>query len=171
MKGKPKALQEWQVYHQMTYESQWKAVIDDEWEEYKSTREEEIPSEELDETRFTFMASFMRKKYLEEMEEVKVNVRKRREELKAELEVEGEDKNLDYQKYLNLNYHLLNNNSPSCSAINRLPRTLAMCGESIRKQTGWNITFLVGGPTPGQNGKIMSFMYEWYPHPGPNLYH
>ena len=43
---------------------------------------------------------------------------------------------------------LLNNNSPFSSAINQLPRTLAVWGESIRNQTGWNITFLVGGPAP-----------------------
>ena len=33
-----------------------------------------------------------------------------------------------------------------------------MMGESIFKQTGWFVTFLVGGPEPRQNGKIMTFM-------------
>jgi hypothetical protein len=55
---------------------------------------------------------------------------------------------------------LLNNNSPFLSAINRLPRTLAVWGESIRNQTGWNITFLVGGPAPDQNGKILTYMCD-----------
>ena len=55
MKGKQKTLQEWQVYHIMTYKSQWKAVIDDEWEKYKSAWKAEKPTEDLDETRFTFM--------------------------------------------------------------------------------------------------------------------
>ena len=160
MKGKPKILQEWQVYHQMTYESQWKAVIDDEWEKYKSTWEAENAAEELDVTRFMFMASFMRQKYLEETEEVQNKVKRRREELKEELEIEGEDKNVDYQKYSKLNVGMLNHNSPSCSTIDRLPRTLAVWGESIRKQTGWNISFLVGGPAPCQNGKIMTYMYD-----------
>lgn len=59
-----------------------------------------------------------------------------------------------------LNHPILNDNSPFGSAINRLPRTLAVWGESIKNQTGWNITFLAGGPSPGQNGKIMSFMYD-----------
>ena len=81
-----------------------------------------------------------------------------RDELKVEFDVEGEDKNCAYQEYLKLNWPLLNNNLQSRSAINRLPRTLAVWGESIKKQTGWNITFLVGGPSPGQNGKIMSYM-------------
>ncbi|KIJ94643.1 hypothetical protein K443DRAFT_11936, partial [Laccaria amethystina LaAM-08-1] len=87
------------------------------------------------------MASFMRQKYQEESEEVRNNVKKRQEELKAELETEGEDKNHAYQ-----------------NAINHLPRTLAVWGESVTKQTGWNITFLVGGPAPNQNGKIMSYL-------------
>jgi hypothetical protein len=98
LKGKPKALQEWQVYQLMTYESQWKAVIDKEWETYKCTWEAENPGDELDKTRFTFMNSFIKQKYLEETEEVQNNVRERREELKAEVDADGEDKNTAYQK-------------------------------------------------------------------------
>ena len=159
MKGKQKTPQEWQVYHIMTYESQWKAVIDEEWEKYKSQWKAEKPTEDLDETRFSFMSSFMRQKYTEESEEVQNNVRRRRDELKVELDVDGEDKNHAYQEYLELNHPLLNNYSQSCRAINRLPRTLAVWGESIKKQTGWNITFLVGRPSPRQNGKIVSYTY------------
>jgi hypothetical protein len=101
MKGKQKTLQEWQVYHQMTYESQWKTVIDEEWGKYKA--EKASLSEDLNETRFTFMSSFMRRKYSEESEEVQNNVRRRRDELKVEFDVEGEDKNRAYQEYLKLN--------------------------------------------------------------------
>ena len=98
MKGK-KTLQEWQVYHTMTYKSQWKVVIDKEWEKYKTTWKAEKPGEDLDETRFTFMASFMKQKYSEESEEVQISIRKRREELKVDVDVEGEDKNAAYQEY------------------------------------------------------------------------
>ena len=42
--------------------------------------------------------------------------------------------------------------------INWLPRTLAMWGESITKQTGLNISFLIGGPAPYQDGKIITYM-------------
>jgi hypothetical protein len=98
LKGKPKTLQEWQVYHLMTYDTQWKVVIDKEWETYKSTWEAENPGDEPDKTRFTFMNSFMKQKYLEETEEVQNNVRKRREELKAEVGADGEDKNVAYQE-------------------------------------------------------------------------
>jgi len=88
----------------MTYKSQWKAVIDEEWEKYKTAWEAAHPDEELDETRFSFMASFMRQKYLEKTEEVQNDVRKRREELKAEVkdEEEGDEKNVAYQEYLSL---------------------------------------------------------------------
>ena len=44
------------------------------------------------------MNSFMKQKYLEETEEVQNNVRKRREELKAEVGADGEDKNVAYQE-------------------------------------------------------------------------
>lgn len=54
----------------------------------------------------------------------------------------------------------LNDDSSYCSAIHRLPRTLVVWGDTINKQTGWNITFLVGGPTPNQNGKIVTYMYD-----------
>lgn len=98
MKGKPKTLQDWQVYHVMTYKTQWKTVVDEEWEKYKSAWDAENPGKEPDETRFTFMASFMRRKYQEETEEVRKDVKKRQEELKVELEAEGEDKNRAYQE-------------------------------------------------------------------------
>ena len=43
-------------------------------------------------------------------------------------------------------------------AIDKLPKTLATLGESIQHQTGWNISFLVGGPEPRQNGQIITYM-------------
>jgi len=46
-------------------------------------------------------------------------------------------------------------------------------GESVKKQTGWNISFLVGGPEPRQNGKIVTYMYDNFtvdPNYGANLY-
>lgn len=49
--------------------------------------------------------------------------------------------------------------SPVSRAIDKLPATLAMMGEAIESQTGWNITFLVGGPEPINDGKIMTYMY------------
>ena len=44
------------------------------------------------------MNLFMKEKYLEETEEVQNSVRKCQEELKAEVNTDGEDKNIAYQK-------------------------------------------------------------------------
>jgi hypothetical protein len=44
------------------------------------------------------------------------------------------------------------------SAIDKLPRTLATIGESIMEQTGWSLSFLVSGPTPDQEGRIMTYL-------------
>jgi hypothetical protein len=40
-----------------------------------------------------------------------------------------------------------------------LPRTLATIGESLMKQTGWNITIVAGGPMPDSDGSIVTFLY------------
>jgi formylmethanofuran dehydrogenase subunit C len=82
----------------MTYETQWKAVVTKEWEMYKNKWEAENLGKEFNESRFAFMNSFIKEKYLEETEEVKINVRKRREELKDAFEVEGAEKNASYQR-------------------------------------------------------------------------
>ena len=104
-------LQDWQVYHAMTYKTQWKTVIDVEWEKYKRTWEAEKSGKEPDVTRFTFMTSFMRQKYQEETEEVRDKVRKHQEELKTALEAEGEDKNRAYQEYAEFSPLLSSNNN------------------------------------------------------------
>jgi hypothetical protein len=44
-------------------------------------------------------------------------------------------------------------------AINMLPRTLATIGESIMRQTGWNVSILAGGPTPDSGGMIMTYLF------------
>jgi len=43
-------------------------------------------------------------------------------------------------------------------AIDMLPRTLAMIGESLMSQTGWNVSILMGGPTPDSDGVIMTYL-------------
>lgn len=93
-----KALQEWQVYQMMTYETQWKAIINEKWETYKNTWEGENLGKEFNESRFAFMNAFIKEKYLEETEEVKTSVRTRREELREAFELEGAEKNASYQR-------------------------------------------------------------------------
>ena len=92
MKGKPKALQEWQVYHQMTYENKWKSVIENEWEEYKKKWETESPGEKPPQTCFSFMNTFIKEKYLEETEDMQEEVQKCWENLKLQNEKEEDDK-------------------------------------------------------------------------------
>jgi hypothetical protein len=40
-----------------------------------------------------------------------------------------------------------------------LPHTLATIGDSLMRQTGWNITILAGGPTPANDGAILTYLY------------
>ncbi|KDR76585.1 hypothetical protein GALMADRAFT_66873 [Galerina marginata CBS 339.88] len=149
--------QEWQVYQLMTYESKWKAVIDNEWETYKKKWEEDHAGTKLPQGRFAFMNTFLKTKYNEESEEVKAEVRTRRSAMKEEVE-KTQEQNEAYQKSVKFHIHSKRSLSLFFSAIDKLPRTLAVMGESIFKQTGWFVTFLVGGPAPRQNGKIMTYM-------------
>ena len=46
-----------------------------------------------------------------------------------------------------------------CSGIERLPKTLAAILKSLQKETGWAFTILAGGPSPRNEGKIMTYMF------------
>lgn len=71
--------QAWQAYHAMTYESQWKAVIDVEWSQYVKDWTLANPDTPLPMTRFAFMNNFMRAKFAAETDEVKAEVERYRE--------------------------------------------------------------------------------------------
>lgn len=43
-------------------------------------------------------------------------------------------------------------------AIRKLPYTLSTIGKSLMAQTGWNITILAGGPSPSNQGAIMTYL-------------
>ncbi|KAF8333818.1 hypothetical protein F5887DRAFT_892945 [Amanita rubescens] len=142
IKTKSKAPQEWQIYGQM-YGSKWKDIIEKEWKAYVADWESQNPGIEVPKKPFTFRNAFLQQKYAEESEEVKIQVRERRKQLKldAAQNKEVENQNEEYQR-----------------AIDKLPRTLLTIGENICRQTGWYITFLVGGPSPKDGGKIMSYI-------------
>ena len=97
MKTKSRVLHEWQVYYRMTYESQWKAVIEKEWETYKEKLTGENPEVNLRTARFNFGNEFIREKYQAETEEVKAEVKKRRER-EEEDNMNSEAQNKSYQK-------------------------------------------------------------------------
>lgn len=81
----------------MTYESQWKAVVEKEWETYKAKLTEENPKLNLRTARFNFGNAFIREKYQAETEEVKAEVKKRREK-EEDVNTNSEAQNKLYQK-------------------------------------------------------------------------
>ena len=72
MAAKPKMLQAWQAYHALTYESQWKPQVDKEWAKYKLEWESQHPSEKPLKNWFTIMVEFMKDKFQNETEEMKL---------------------------------------------------------------------------------------------------
>ena len=95
------------------------------------------------------MNSFFKEKYEKETEEVKKSVWAHWAAMKTELEAKSK-KNEAHQRWLDWVYLSETVTHTFLSAIDKLPHTLAVMGESIHKQTGWFVTFLVGGPEPRQ---------------------
>ena len=81
----------------MTYESQWKAIIEKEWETYKEKLTGENPEVNLRTAHFNFGNEFIREKYQVETKEVKAEVKKRRER-EEEDNMNSEAQNKSYQK-------------------------------------------------------------------------
>ena len=87
-------LQPCQAYHTLTYESQWKAEIDREWDALNVAWTKEHPGIPLKKTQFEFMNSFIREKYEAESPEMKQRV----EEFRCKLaEKPLDDANRDFQ--------------------------------------------------------------------------
>ena len=99
LKSKPKLPQEWQAYHALTYESQWKPEIDKTWAEYKIQWKSEHPNEKPEKTRFEIMNNFMRKKFAEATPEMLKQVEDYRKKIKEESPVPNgdEETNLAFQ--------------------------------------------------------------------------
>ena len=72
MAAKPKMLQSWQAYHALTYETKWKSHIDKEWAKYKTEWELENPSVKPLKNRFTIMVKFVKEKFSNETEQMKL---------------------------------------------------------------------------------------------------
>lgn len=58
----------------MTYESQWKDVVDKEWAEYLATWNTAKPDEKPEKTRLIFLMEFMKEKLAAETDEMKEKV-------------------------------------------------------------------------------------------------
>jgi hypothetical protein len=55
----------------LTYNSQWKPFVDEEWGKYKEEWMSEHPNEKSSKTRFTIMNEFIKEKYENETNEMK----------------------------------------------------------------------------------------------------
>ncbi|KJA16797.1 hypothetical protein HYPSUDRAFT_147224 [Hypholoma sublateritium FD-334 SS-4] len=77
---KPRKKQPWQAYQRMTYETQWKDVIDKAYDELRAEWKPKAPGDIFNLSRFEFMNDFMRKKYEEQSPEVKAKVEEFRQQ-------------------------------------------------------------------------------------------
>ena len=82
----------------MTYESQWKAIVEKEWETQKAKLLEENPGINLKTAQFNFANTFIRERYQAESKEVKDEVKKRREAEEKGANMNSEAQNKSYQK-------------------------------------------------------------------------
>jgi len=80
-------LQDWQAYHALTYETQWKPHVDKEWASYKMEWELQNPSEKPPKNRFTIMVEFMKEKFKNETEEMRLYCEEYRKARKSETPV------------------------------------------------------------------------------------
>jgi hypothetical protein len=100
VKARPKMLQDWQAYHALTYETQWKTHIDKEWARYKMEWELQNQSEKPPKNRFTIMVEFMKDKFKNETEEMKLRCEEYRQARKSETPVPNDSQvasNLHFQ--------------------------------------------------------------------------
>ena len=84
MAAKPRMLQTWQAYHALTYETKWKPHVDKAWEIYKAEWESQNPSEKPPKNRFTIMVEFMKEKFNNETEEMKLRCEEYRQTRKSD---------------------------------------------------------------------------------------
>ena len=96
-------LQGWQAYQALTYESQWKPFIDEEWDRYTKEWVSKHPNEKPPKTRFELMIEFVKEKYENETEEMKERCEEFRKTLKEESVVadsERSARNMEFQVYV-----------------------------------------------------------------------
>ncbi|KIJ91185.1 hypothetical protein K443DRAFT_135548 [Laccaria amethystina LaAM-08-1] len=145
-KPQPRILQPWQAYQALTYESRWKPEVDAAWSTYKNVWLTEHPEEKPPKNRFQIMIEFIKEKFEKETDEVKSQCEEYRKTRQVEAATPDPDKP-DSVK-----------NTKFQEAIDMLPRTLTTIGESLMSQTGWNVSILMGGPTPDSDGVIMTYL-------------
>ena len=100
MKPRPKMLQDWQAYHALTYETQWKPQIDEEWTRYKNEWELQNSTEKPPKNRFMIMVDFIKENFKNETKEMKLRCEEYRQARKLESPAPNNpqvEKNLQFQ--------------------------------------------------------------------------
>ncbi|KIL55867.1 hypothetical protein M378DRAFT_17559 [Amanita muscaria Koide BX008] len=129
----PKLVQSWQAYENLYWETELKEKVAKEWEAYLA----ELPGGTNPVKKFAFRNQLLRQWYDALSEGEKTCVEDHRQMMKADGNTDEGDVNGAFQ-----------------SAIDRVPRTLELAAEAIARQTGWNVSIIVGGPNPRMNGQI-----------------
>jgi hypothetical protein len=71
MRTKMRVLQAWQAYQMLMYKSQWKPLVDEEWNRYRKEWASEHPNKKPPKARFTIMIEFSKEKFANETDKMK----------------------------------------------------------------------------------------------------
>jgi hypothetical protein len=88
---KRRVWQPWQAYHNLTYETKWKAEIDEKWQVFRTSWQNENPGQPLIKTRFEFMNAFIKEKFETETPEMKAQVEEHRHKMNTKAPDEVND--------------------------------------------------------------------------------
>ncbi|KAM6497784.1 hypothetical protein JOM56_005732 [Amanita muscaria] len=136
----PKLVQAWQAYQNLCWETELRKRVDVEWNQFTADLPEGTKPPK---TKFAFRNEKVRQWYQELSPEMKGTVEEHCLVIKEKGISDEEDLNRTYQ-----------------SSIDKLPRTLQTVADSIHKQTGWNVSIFVGGPSPRLDGQISALIYH-----------
>jgi hypothetical protein len=93
MRTKMRVLQAWQAYQMLMYKSQWKPLVDEEWNRYRKEWASEHPNKKPLKARFTIMIEFIKEKFANETDKMKAQCKELRKTLKDASPVNEESAN------------------------------------------------------------------------------
>ena len=133
----PKVMHPWQAYLKKYGEMKLKHKVDEAWNQYLS----DVPKgQKPEKTLFEIRNKVAQRQYEAKNAEVKLEIEEYHEKMKL-MKVNNPsnpfERNWSFQ-----------------SSIDRLPHTIQAFSESVAKQTGWNVSVIMGGPNPRLGGKI-----------------
>ncbi|PPR06473.1 hypothetical protein CVT24_002573 [Panaeolus cyanescens] len=148
--GQPKLLQEWQAYQSMTYQTQWKSIVAEKYEDFTRKWKAANPGRKIEVSWFEFMTKFMKEKYEEVVADPENGAK-----VKAEVEAYRQEAKAKALKMMQSN-----TNEAKQLAIDKLPKYLMDLSQSLTDQTGWHVSIIIGGPMPRANRAIRSLSYH-----------